>query len=208
MENNYAVQVNYAVKQSKMNDFLQDVMFSVNEIIMLIKQQKVVAYPTESVFGLGCDPDSQQAVEALLQLKRRSWEKGLILIAANYQQLLPYIDDSQLAESQQQQMFDSWPGPVTWVVPAKKNTPNWLTGQFTGIAVRVSNHPLVKNLCQLYGKPLVSTSANLTGYPPCRTTEEVWEQFGKDFPVLSGSVGDQINPSQIRDIISGKLIRE
>lgn len=208
MENNYAVQVNYAVKQSKMNDSLQDVMFSVNEIITLIKQQKVVAYPTESVFGLGCDPDSQQAVEALLQLKRRSWEKGLILIAANYQQLLPYIDDSQLAESQQQQMFDSWPGPVTWVVPAKKNTPNWLTGQFTGIAVRVSNHPLVKNLCQLYGKPLVSTSANLTGYPPCRTTEEVWEQFGKDFPVLSGSVGDQINPSQIRDIISGKLIRE
>lgn len=208
MENNYAVQVNYAVKQSKMNDSLQDVMFSVNEIITLIKQQEVVAYPTESVFGLGCDPDSHQAVEALLQLKRRSWEKGLILIAANYQQLLPYIDDSQLTESQQQQMFDSWPGPVTWVVPAKKNTPNWLTGQFTGIAVRVSNHPLVKDLCQLYGKPLVSTSANLTGYPPCRTTEEVWEQFGKDFPVLSGSVGDQINPSQIRDIISGKLIRE
>lgn len=208
MENNYAVQVNYAVKQSKMNDSLQDVMFSVNEIITLIKQQEVVAYPTESVFGLGCDPDSQQAVEALLQLKRRSWEKGLILIAANYQQLLPYIDDSQLTESQQQQMFDSWPGPVTWVVPAKKNTPNWLTGQFRGIAVRVSNHPLVKDLCQLYGKPLVSTSANLTGYPPCRTTEEVWEQFGKDFPVLSGSVGDQINPSQIRDIISGKLIRE
>lgn len=208
MENNYAVQVNYAVKRSKMNDSLQDVMFSVNEIITLIKQQKVVAYPTESVFGLGCDPDSQLAVEALLKLKCRSWKKGLILIAANYKQLLPYIDDSQLIERQQQQMFESWPGPVTWVVPAKKNTPNWLTGQFTSIAVRVSDHPLVKILCQLYGKPLVSTSANLTGYPPCRTTEEVWEQFGKDFPVLSGKVGDQINPSQIRDIISGKLIRE
>ncbi len=191
-----------------MNNFSDDSVISVNKIIALLRKQRVVAYPTESVFGLGCDPDSQKAVESLLQLKQRSWKKGLILIAADYQQLLPYIDDSKLSLRQREEMTNSWPGPMTWVVPAKENIPIWLTGQYTGIAVRVTDHLLVKILCQRYGKPIVSTSANLTGLAPCRTTEEVLLQFGQKFPVLDGKVGGQRNPSQIKDIMTGKLIRQ
>lgn len=182
-----------------------------NNLLSIVSQlhaQQVIAYPTEAVFGLGCDPDSQQAVESLLQLKQRSWEKGLILIAASYQQLLPYIDDEQLTDAQKEHIFSFWPGPVTWVMPARESTPKWLTGRFNSLAVRVSDHLQVRDLCLAFGKPLVSTSANLSGLEPCRTEECVYQQFGQSFPVLSGSVGGRQNPSEIRDALTGKLFRQ
>jgi len=173
-----------------------------------LKQQQVIAYPTEAVFGLGCDPDSEAAVMALLTLKQRPVEKGLILIAAEYSQLTPYIDDKTLTSAQRERMFASWPGPVTWVLPARPSTPAWLTGRFNSLAVRVSDHPDVQALCRGFGKPLVSTSANLTGLPPCRNAAEVTQQFGADFPVLQAETGGRLNPSEIRDVISGELIRQ
>jgi len=173
-----------------------------------LQQSAVIAYPTEAVFGLGCDPDSEKAVMALLSLKQRPVEKGLILIAADYQQLMPYIADDQLSAEQKTRMFACWPGPVTWVLPARADTPNWLTGRFSSLAVRVSNHPDVIQLCQRFGKPLVSTSANLSGLPPCRNAAEVLTQFGETFPVLLGETGGRLNPSEIRDVLTGELIRQ
>ncbi|TQI77605.1 translation factor SUA5 [Serratia fonticola] len=177
-------------------------------IITALENQQVIAYPTEAVFGLGCDPDSEQAVMALLDLKQRPWEKGLILIAADYSQLTPYIDDSVLSEQQRAAIFASWPGPVTWVIPAKPQTPRFLTGRFSSLAVRVSDHPLVQQLCRQFGKPLVSTSANLSGEEPCRTVAEVMQQFGSAFPVLVGNVGGRLNPSEIKDALTGEQIRQ
>ena len=177
-------------------------------IIDALHRQQVIAYPTEAVFGLGCDPDSEQAVNALLALKQRPWEKGLILIAADYAQLAPYIDDSALSERQRAAIFASWPGPVTWVIPARPETSRLLTGRFNSLAVRVSDHPLVQQLCRGFGKPLVSTSANLSGQEPCRSAEEVQKQFGVAFPVLAGSVGGRLNPSEIRDALTGEQIRQ
>ncbi|GAA3595095.1 L-threonylcarbamoyladenylate synthase type 1 TsaC [Gibbsiella greigii] len=177
-------------------------------IIAVLRNQQVIAYPTEAVFGLGCDPDSEKAVNALLALKQRPWEKGLILIAADYAQLLPYIDDSALNDQQRARVFATWPGPVTWVIPARPETPRFLTGRFNSLAVRVSDHPLVQRLCRQYGKPLVSTSANLSGQEPCRTSEDVLLQFGQGFPVLAGSVGGRLNPSEIRDALTGQQIRQ
>ncbi|MGI8474312.1 L-threonylcarbamoyladenylate synthase type 1 TsaC [Pectobacterium brasiliense] len=177
-------------------------------VLRELHNEQVIAYPTEAVFGLGCDPDSEVAVNRLLALKQRPWQKGLILIAADFSQLAPYIDDSALSDEQKAVMFSTWPGPVTWVLPAKRTTPQWLTGQFSSLAVRVSDHPLVKELCLRYGKPLVSTSANLSGQPPCRTAQEVSLQFGGDFPVLVGDVGGRMNPSEIRDVLTGELIRQ
>lgn len=177
-------------------------------IMTALQNQQVIAYPTEAVFGLGCDPDSEYAVKTLLALKQRPWEKGLILIAADYTQLTPYIDDNVLSERQRAMMFASWPGPVTWVVPAKQQTPCLLTGRFDSLAVRVSAHPLVQQLCRQFGKPLVSTSANLSGQSPCRTVIEVRQQFGDTFPVLAGDVGGRLNPSEIRDVLTGQLIRQ
>ncbi|EFL91409.1 putative ribosome maturation factor [Candidatus Regiella insecticola LSR1] len=178
------------------------------KVLLALQHEEVIAYPTESVFGLGCDPNSEKAVNALLTLKQRSRQKGLILVAANYDQLQPYLDDSQLSMAQRASVFSSWPGAITWVIPAKRDTPDWLTGRFNSLAVRVSAHPLVRQLCTCYGKPLVSTSANLSGHPPCRTEADVKMQFGILLPVLTGQVGGCKNPSEIRDALTGKQLRQ
>ncbi len=176
--------------------------------VVALNNKEVIAYPTEAVFGVGCDPDSEEAVMNLLALKQRPVDKGLILIAASFEQLQPYIDDSMLSEEQRATVFSRWPGPVTFVFPAKTTTPGWLTGRFSSLAVRVSDHPVVIELCKAYGKPLVSTSANLTGLEPCRTAAEVHQQFGPQFPVLKGMTGGRQNPSEIRDVITCELIRQ
>lgn len=181
---------------------------SLAQAITALRDGRVIAYPTEAVFGLGCDPDSENAVQSLLQLKQRSWEKGLILIAADFEQLKPYVDDSTLSQARKAEVFACWPGPVTWVFPARSSTPKWLTGKFSTLAVRVSDHPLVRRLCLEYGKPVVSTSANLSGLPPCRSVSEVKAQFGAGFPVAEGEVGGRLNPSEIRDAATGQLFRQ
>ena len=180
---------------------------TVAQAVAVLNNEHVIAYPTEAVFGVGCDPDSETAVMRLLALKQRPVEKGLILIAASFDQLKPYIDDSRLSDAQRAVIFASWPGPVTFVFPARPDTPRWLTGRFDSLAVRVTDHPLVIELCEAYGKPLVSTSANLTGQP-CRTTAEVRAQFGDSFPVVDGATGGRQNPSEIRDALTGEQFRQ
>lgn len=181
---------------------------AVQRAVAALNNKEVIAYPTEAVFGVGCDPDSEEAVMRLLALKQRPVEKGLILIAASFEQLQPYIDDSQLTEAQRATVFSRWPGPVTFVFPAKPTTPRWLTGRFNSLAVRVTDHPVVIALCQAYGKPLVSTSANLSGQPPCRTTAEAKAQFGDDFPVVDAQTGGRLNPSEILDALTGERFRQ
>ncbi|PIJ49134.1 L-threonylcarbamoyladenylate synthase type 1 TsaC [Erwinia sp. OLTSP20] len=174
----------------------------------VLYNEGVIAYPTEAVFGLGCNPDSELAVMKLLALKQRLPEKGLILIADTFAQLERYVAVQALSAVQKERMFASWPGPVTWILPACADTPRWLTGRFDSLAVRVTAHPLVKTLCREFGKPLVSTSANLSGQAPCRSVQEVQAQFGADFPVLAGQTGGRANPSEIRDVLTGKQIRQ
>ncbi|HEY2451701.1 MAG TPA: L-threonylcarbamoyladenylate synthase type 1 TsaC [Scandinavium sp.] len=181
---------------------------NLHNAIRSLNNKEVIAYPTEAVFGVGCDPDSETAVMRLLALKQRPVEKGLILIAANFEQLKSYIDDNLLTDVQREAVFSCWPGPVTFVFPARASTPRWLTGRFDTLAVRVTDHPLAVELCQAYGKPLVSTSANLTGQEPCRTVDEVLAQFGDAFPVVNGETGGRLNPSEIRDALTGELFRQ
>ena len=181
---------------------------SIAQAVDVLNKEEVIAYPTEAVFGVGCDPDSETAVSRLLALKQRPVEKGLILIASRFEQLKPYIDDSMLTPVQRESIFAAWPGPVTFVFPALPTTPRWLTGRFDSLAVRVTDHPLVIELCNAFGKPLVSTSANLTGLPPCRTADDVLAQFGPDFPVIIGDTGGRLNPSEIRDALTGERFRQ
>ncbi|BGI50940.1 MAG: L-threonylcarbamoyladenylate synthase type 1 TsaC [Arsenophonus endosymbiont of Ceratovacuna japonica] len=177
-------------------------------IIKSLDKGKIIAYPTEAIFGLGCDPTNEEAVCQLLLLKQRSWKKGLILIAGNYKQLIPYIDDKRLTNLQKKKMIATDNRAITWIVPAKKNTPKWLTGKFDSVAVRIINFKLIKNLCFLYNKPLISTSANLNGLQPCKTKEEVISQFNGKISILEGFIEGYKNPSEIRDIITGYLYRK
>lgn len=179
------------------------------QALAALKHGEVIAYPTEGVFGVGCDPDNPTAIEKLLELKQRPVEKGLILIAANYDQLLPYIDESQLNDEQLNIVKASWPGPYTWIMPASDRVSHWVSGQFDSIAVRVTDHPLVQKMCIAFEKPLTSTSANLTGLPPCMTTEEVESQLGdKLVVILAGQTSGRDKPSEIRDAKTGNILRQ
>jgi L-threonylcarbamoyladenylate synthase len=177
--------------------------------LQALKDDAVIAYPTEGVFGVGCNPDSSEAINQLLQVKQRSVEKGLILIAANFDQLKPYIAIEQLTDEQLNRVHATWPGPVTWVMPASERASRWLTGQFATIAVRVTDHPLVQQLCLAYGKPITSTSANLSGHPACVTTEEVQQQLGSlAVTILDGATGGRSKPSEIRDVQTLEVLRQ
>jgi len=179
-----------------------------DEVREIIKQGGVVAYPTEAVYGLGCDPDNDVAIRRLLALKRRPWQKGLILVASDYQQLLPYIDESKLTNEQLSKVFVKWPGPFTFIMPIKPGLSNLLCGSFNSLAVRVSSHPTIKSICQSIGKPLVSTSANHAGEPPAMNSKEIIAKFdGEIDALIAGSLGAERKPSTIVDAISGKVLR-
>ena len=168
----------------------------------------VIAYATEAVFGLGCDPRNLQALERLLTLKQRSPGKGLILIAADEQQLHAYLEVSEMTDSMWQRVRASWPGPVTWLLPAKPAVSPLLRGEHATLAVRVSAHPQVRQLCDAFGGALVSTSANLSDQPPAKTADEVAAQFTDALDlILLGDTMGAAKPSEIRDGVTGKIIR-
>lgn len=175
-----------------------------------IKQGRLIAYPTESVFGLGCDPLCKTAVQKIIAIKGRDAGKGLILIANDQQQLAPFM--ATPAESWQAQFNEHWPGPVTFVVPVNKDLDTavrrLLTGDHETIAVRVSDHPIVKQLCRRCGSALVSTSANRSGQPALRQASEVEREFGNELGVVvDAPVGGLANPSRIIDVKDGTVLR-
>ena len=166
----------------------------------------VVAYPTEAVYGLGCDPFNEQAVLRLLAIKGRAIDKGLILIAANLDQLEPLLLPRS-AETMAP-VLESWPGATTWLLPSRPRVPVWLTGGRDCIAVRVTAHPLAASLCERFGAPLVSSSANPSGRPPARTALQTRRAFGSRVDYfLSGATGGAVRPSEIRDARDGRLLR-
>ena len=137
------------------------------------KKGAIITYPTEAVFGLGCDPQNETAVMSLLALKQRPIEKGLIIIAGELAQLLSYINLDLLPESRRTEIVNSWPGPNTWLLPKSDKAKRYLTGDSELIAVRVSAHPVVVKMCKHLNSAVVSTSANITGTVPAKTIEQV-----------------------------------
>ena len=183
-------------------------MSELERVLQALNAGGVIAYPTEAVYGLGCDPDNEAAVLSLLAIKQRSVNKCLILVAANYSQLLPYVDDKAIPPEKRYQIFSSWPGHISWILPASKTAPKWITGQFNSIAVRVSAHPVVHALCAAYAKPLVSTSANLSGCPAITKRDELELHLGNKLSaIMPGSLGGATQPSQIRHAVTGDIIR-
>lgn len=168
----------------------------------------VIAYPTEAVWGLGCDPFDEAAVRRLLAAKQRPVDKGLILIAATRAQLDGLVDWDALPDDRRDAVLATWPGPHTWIVPATPRVPRWITGAHEAVAVRVSAHPVVVALCHGFGGVVVSTSANPAGAPPPRALAEF------DPGLLAaldgwvpGDIGGLQRPTPIRDARSGARLR-
>lgn len=166
----------------------------------------VIAHPTESVWGLACDPHNPQAVERLLRLKNRPLEKGLILVSGDERDFSELLDN--LAGAQLQQLHGTWPGPVTWLVPHFGRVPPWISGAHHSVALRCTDHPFTAALTRAFGGAIVSTSANPTGSQPARNKYQVLRYFGGalDF-VGGGATGGRRAPSEIRDLINGGVLR-
>lgn len=166
----------------------------------------VVAYPTEAVYGLGCDPRNESAVRRLLAIKRRPMHKGLILIAADFAQLTLFLQ--AVSPADQARLAATWPGPHTWLIPARKDAPRWLRGRHDTLAVRVTAHPLAAALCRACGHALVSTSANFSGRRPARSALAVRRQLGRSIDgLLPGPTGGAAQPTEIRDLRNNQLVR-
>ena len=173
--------------------------------VKVLQQGGTLAYPTEAVYGLGCDPKNLSAVKKLLQIKNRAKEKGLILVAANIEQLKAYI--LPLEKDIEKKLLDSWQdsdNAVTWLVPVDEMTSDYLKGQFDTLAIRVSHHPVVKELCEQFGGAIVSTSANISTQEAARTAEQVKQIFADkvDF-IIEGETDINAQPSEIRDSHQG-----
>ena len=179
---------------------------SPSELATILKQGGVIAYPTEAVWGLGCDPFNESAVRRILDLKSRPEYKGLILIAGAEQQLTPWLNtlEPKIAD----RLISINETPTSWVVPDTSITPSWVRGEHQSVAIRLSQHKPVQALCEAFQGVLVSTSANPAGLDPAMTAEEVNAYFGdKIDAIYDAPLGDASQPSQVRDIISDTLFR-
>jgi len=177
-----------------------------NEAIATIRQGGVIAYPTEGVYGLGCDANNQAALNKILAIKQRPMEKGMICLAADWQAFADWI--TKIPSERQKEIAASWPGAITWLCPATTKVPALVKGNSNKVAIRISAHPIAHALCQQSETLIVSTSANLTGHPPCRSAAEVSAQLGDKIDYLiDGPLGGRQTPTPIRDALSGEYLR-
>ena len=165
----------------------------------------LIAYPTESCYGLGCDPANRAAVRRLLKLKQRPQKKGLILIASSYEQVARYL--APLSAEQQGRLREAGRQAITYLMPVRKFSPRWLRGEHDTLAVRLTAHDYARRLCKGVGSALVSTSANISGKHPAKTYAECQRMFGKEVWVLPGRVGGRKKPSTIMGWTDGRILR-
>ncbi|OHV07774.1 L-threonylcarbamoyladenylate synthase [Kushneria phosphatilytica] len=171
-----------------------------------LEQGEVVAYPTETVWGLGCDPDSDKGLEHVLALKTRPADKGLILIADSVFRCEPWLEG--LDPLLRARFAAPAEVPTTWLVPDNGRAHSLVRGRFTSVAIRISTHPVAAALCAALGKPLVSTSANRAGELPCSSASDVRKIFGDRVMVIDGALGGYDRPSRIRDLMTGDILRD
>jgi L-threonylcarbamoyladenylate synthase len=179
--------------------------FRLREAARLLRNGGVIAYPTEAVYGLGCDPLNRDAVGRILAIKQRPMAKGMILIASEFAQLTPFVLPP--SPDIQGKLDRTWPGPVTWLLPSRPETPAWLRGSHATIAVRITDHPLARALCDAFGGAIVSTSANASGRPPARTALQARLRCPGVDHVVTGPTGGRQKPSEIRDATSEAVMR-
>jgi len=178
----------------------------IENAVECLREGKLIAYPTEAVYGLGCDPYNETAIHQLLELKGRRTQAGFVLIASRFSQLEPWI--TQLDAALIERAMQTWPGPVTWLFPRAAHVTDYVAGAHPTIALRITAHQPSRELCEAFGSALISTSANPSTDQPARSAGQVADYFGYRIAgILDGELGHADKPSEIRDLVSGKIIR-
>ncbi len=185
---------------------MKSVSLQIESAVETLKRRGIIAYPTEAVYGLGCDPLFEEAVQKILSLKNRKQEKGFILVAHDFNLLRQWV--GVLPDEKMKAVFATWPGPVTWLFPAAPWVPAWVRGKHDTLAIRVSDHPVVVQLTCAYGQPLISTSANPEGLPPAVNAAEVKHYFDEQVDyIVQGKTGGLAKPTTICDALTGDVLR-
>lgn len=174
-------------------------------IAQRLRQGAVIAYPTEGVWGLGCDPLLPEPVSRILALKDRAWSQGLILAAGRIEHVETYL--GEITDRERTTLESEWPGPVTFLVP-DSSAPEWIRGKHSTVALRVSAHPVIRDICEELGGPIVSTSANPGGKPPAKTPLRLRQYFpsGIDY-IVPGELGGEAGATEIRELRGGSVVR-
>ncbi|WP_201598832.1 L-threonylcarbamoyladenylate synthase [Psychrobacter vallis] len=209
-----------------MNQSTSTIAPSVIQAANSLKAGQLLAYPTESVWGIGCDPYNEAAVQRILAIKQRPEEKGMIVVTDSADRIAPLL--ASLDNAQRESILKSWQTDSdnvdleyqqahTWLLPVPQTIattiPSWITGQHQTVAVRVIAHPLVRKLCEQLVSAhnpfglLVSTSCNLSGQSPASTFSEAYIYFGEQISYLQAETLGYTLPSQIRDAKTGSVIR-
>jgi L-threonylcarbamoyladenylate synthase len=175
-------------------------------VTRVLRRGGIIAYPTEGVWGLGCLPWNETGVRRILEIKQRPESKGLIIVAASISQLTEHLEG--LAQEQLDVMEQSWPGPISWLVPDNGTAPRWIVGDHDTVALRVSAHPVIQTICSQVKSALISTSANLAGKAPARTELQIRRRFGDllDY-VYPGELGQAGGPTEIRHLLANVVVR-
>lgn len=179
--------------------------WALNRLALLLARGAVIGYPTDTIWGFGCHPLIPHSVERILEIKRRAASKGLILLSSRIEFCTPYLD---LDDAALDRIRQPCARPTTWLVPASENCPDWLRGEHPTIAVRVTDHPLLRALCGSLASPLVSTSANRSGRSSVRSALQMRRQFGDELDfIVSGFDTGSDRPSEIKFLHSGTSVR-
>ncbi len=171
----------------------------------LLHDGEIIIYPTESIYGIGCDPWNESSVNKIYEIKNRPSNKPMIIVGSDIAQIEKLVDVRSLNRS----VIDSWPGHSTWLIPSNKSCPPWLKDAITAkVAIRISEHETVKKLCIDFGKPLISTSANLSEVLPSKDKAEIEKIFSSSIEyIVEGLLGGSESPSIIRDMLTGEIVR-
>jgi len=180
--------------------------WALNRLAHAVSRGAIFGYPTDTIWGFGCHPLNASSVVRILQIKNRKPDKGLILLSSKLEYCSRYLELEGEALDPIRQANDH---PTTWLVPASESCPLWIRGNFPTVAIRITNHPLLRYLCDRLQAPIVSTSANRAGKATVRNSLQMREQFGDELDFIVGGFSTGSNkPSEIKSLLNGTIIRK
>jgi L-threonylcarbamoyladenylate synthase len=181
----------------------------IEKVSQIILQGGVVAFPTETFYGLGADALDSKALQKVFQIKGREDKKPLLLLVADRTWLPGLV--KKISPPAQRLMERFWPGPLTLVFEASPHLPPMLTANTGKVGVRISSHPVAQALVQAVGRAITATSANVAGQPSASLASEVFQALGKQVDaVLDGGQTAGGLGSTVLDVsgILPKIIRQ
>tara|TARA_B100000900_G_C20443961_1_gene660226 strand:- start:371 stop:916 length:546 start_codon:yes stop_codon:yes gene_type:complete len=169
----------------------------------VLKDGGIIIYPTEGIYGIGCDALNSDSVDRVFDIKGRSTKKGFIVICSDVRYLANIVDNNYM---DCQELLDK--DFTTWIIPAHEKCPSWLVTHNT-VAVRVTNHPVIHNLCVGLKGPIISTSANYSNQIYVNDIKKIEILFDNKVDcIVNGKLGGEIKPSTIRDIVTKEVLRD